>query len=145
MEKSLPADKAHLYSVSAKHDASWLSVAPSIGLGFHLEPEEFHIAVKWWLGLDISYGSQCALCPGSSLDPLGHHANTCKRAADVIFHHNNLRDILAESFQTAHLSVQVKQVQGSAQTSPNQDRQIFLYRTGIEESQPPLTSLLSHR
>ena len=57
MEKSSPADKARLYSVSAKHVASWLSVAPSIGLGFHLEPEEFHIAVKWWLGLDISYGS----------------------------------------------------------------------------------------
>ena len=37
----------------------------------------------------------------------------------------------------------LKQVQGSAQTSPSQDRQIFLYRTGIEESQPPLTSLLS--
>ena len=66
MEKSSPA---RLYTVSAKHAASWFSVAPSIGLGFHLEPEEFHIAVKWWLGLDISYGSQCALCPGSCLDP----------------------------------------------------------------------------
>ena len=30
MEKSSPADKARLYSVSAKHAASWLSVAPSI-------------------------------------------------------------------------------------------------------------------
>ena len=62
---------------SAKHAASWLSVTPFIGLGFHLEPEEFHIAVKWWLGLDSSYGSQCA---GSSLDPLGHYATTCKGA-----------------------------------------------------------------
>ena len=108
MEKSSPADKARLYSVSAKHAASWLSVAPSIGLGFHLDPEEFHIAVKWWLGLDISYGSQCALCPVSSLDSLGHHATTCKRGGDAIFRHNNLRDILAGSFHTAHLSVQVE-------------------------------------
>ena len=65
MEKSSPADKARLCSVSAKHAASRLSVVPSIGLGLHLELEEFHIAVKWWLGLDISYGSQCELCPGS--------------------------------------------------------------------------------
>ena len=104
MEKSSPADKARLYSVSAKHAASWLSVAPSIGLGFHLDPEEFHIAVK----LDISYGSQCALCPVSSLDSLGHHATTCKRGGDAIFRHNNLRDVLAGSFHTAHLSVQVE-------------------------------------
>ena len=105
MEKSSPA---RLYTVSAKHAASWFSVAPSIGLGFHLEPEEFHIAVKWWLGLDISYGSQCALCPGSCLDPLGHHATTCKRGGDAIFRHSNLQNILAESFHTAHLSVQVE-------------------------------------
>ena len=77
--------------------ASRLSATPTIGLGFHLEPEEFHTAVKWWLGLGshmdlnvpwclvaglrhliwismcpgawwlglgISYGSQCALVLG---------------------------------------------------------------------------------
>ncbi|KAL5510407.1 hypothetical protein EMCRGX_G005945 [Ephydatia muelleri] len=31
---------------------------------------------EWWLGLDTSQGSQCALCPGIALDPLGHHAIT---------------------------------------------------------------------
>ena len=35
-------------------------------------------------------------------------------------------------------------MQGSEQTSPSQDRQIFLNRTGIKESQLPLTSGLSH-
>ena len=60
------------------------------------------------MGLDISYGSQCALCPGSSLDHLSHHATTCKKGDDAIFHHDNLWDILAESFHTAHLSVQVE-------------------------------------
>ena len=39
MEKSSPADKTHLHSVSSKHAASWLSLAPSTGLVFHLEPE----------------------------------------------------------------------------------------------------------
>ena len=123
---------------SAKHAASWLSVTPFIGLGFHLEPEEFHIAVKWWLGLDSSYGSQCA---GSSLDPLGHYATTCK---------GSMLYVAIISFETScwnpstihmHLSVQVE-----AQTPPtSQDRQIFLYRTVIEESQLPLTSVLSHQ
>ena len=48
---------------------------------------------------------------------------------------------MAESFHTAHLSVQVE---AGAGLTPSQDWQIFLYRTGIVESQPPLTSLLSH-
>ena len=52
--------------------------------------------------------SVCTLCPGSCLDPLGHHATTCKRGGDAIFRHNNLLDILAEAFQTAHLSVQAE-------------------------------------
>ena len=71
-----------------------LSVTPSIALGFHLEPdlEEFHTAVKWWLGLDILYGSQCALSPGSSL-ALGYHATTCKRGGDAIFCHNKFRGV----------------------------------------------------
>ena len=31
------------------------------------------------------------------LDPLGHHATTCKCGGDVVFCHNKLRDILAET------------------------------------------------
>ena len=31
------------------------------------------------LGLDTSNGSQCALHPASKLDPLGHHATTCRK------------------------------------------------------------------
>ena len=33
----------------------------------------------------------CALCPGSVLDPLGHHVLTCKRGGDVVSRHNKLR------------------------------------------------------
>ena len=52
--------------------------------GLHLEPSQFQVAVKWWLGLDTSGDAQCALCPEKSLDPLGHHATTCKRGGDVV-------------------------------------------------------------
>eukprot|EP00731_Ephydatia_muelleri_P032585 Em0024g129a len=102
------ADKAHLLSVSSPHAGLWLSVTPSEGLGLHLDPSQFQIAIKWWLGLDLSYGSCCPLCPEIALDPLGHHAVTCKRGGDVVSRHNKLRDILAESCRRAHLSVQVE-------------------------------------
>eukprot|EP00731_Ephydatia_muelleri_P024059 Em0016g330a len=61
------ADKARLLSTSAPHAASWLSVVPSVGLGLYLDPNELQIAVKWWLGLDTSRGSSCALCPDVAL------------------------------------------------------------------------------
>ena len=105
---SSPADRARLLSVSSPHAASWISVIPSEGLGLHLEPSEFQVAIKWWLGLDTSSGAMCALCPGSVLDPLGHHALTCKRGGDVVSRHNKLLDALAEACRRAHLSIKVE-------------------------------------
>ena len=74
----------------------------------NLDPSQFQVAIKWWLGLDLSYGSCCPLCPEIALDPLGHHAVTCKRGGDVVSRHNKLRDVLAESCRRAHLGVQVE-------------------------------------
>ena len=93
-DRSPPANKARLLSVSAPHATSWLSVIPSTSQGLHLDPIEFRVAVKWWLGLDTSQGSQCAFCPAHSLDdPLGHHALTCKCGGDVVLRHNALRTL----------------------------------------------------
>ena len=50
---SLP-DKACLLSISSPHAAAWLSVIPSLRLNLQLEPAEFQIAVKWWLGIAVS-------------------------------------------------------------------------------------------
>ena len=36
-------------------------------LGLHLQPSEFQVAIKWWLGLDTSGGLICSLCPGSGV------------------------------------------------------------------------------
>ena len=96
LEQSSPADRARLLSVSFPHAASWVSVVPSEGLGLHLQPSEFQVAIKWWLGLDTSGDSICPLCPGKVLDPLGHHALTCKRGGDVVTRHNKLRDTLID-------------------------------------------------
>ena len=107
-DRSSPANKARLLSVSAPHATSWLSVIPSTSQGLHLDPIEFRVAVKWWLGLDTSQGSQCAFCPAHSLDPLGHHALTCKCGGDVVLRHNALRDTLVHFLHHAHASVQVE-------------------------------------
>ena len=102
------ADRARLLSISAPHSSSWLSVVPSEGLGLHFEPNQYHVALKWWLGLDTSGGSRCSLCPDSILDPLGHHATTCKQGGDIVHRHNLLRDVFADSCRLAHLSVKVE-------------------------------------
>ena len=98
------ADIARLLSTSAPHAASWLTVAPSVGLGLHLDPIELQIAVKWWLGLNTSRGSSCALCPDVALDPLGHHAATCQHGGDVVTHHNRLRDVFLSFCHQSHLA-----------------------------------------
>ena len=108
LNSSSVADKVRLLSVSSPHAASWLSVVPSENLGLHLDPPVFQVAIKWWLGLDTSEGSQCALCPGSTLDHLGHHAVTCKYGGDVVSRHNRIRDILVETCRQAHIGVKVE-------------------------------------
>ena len=102
------ADRARLLSASSPHASLWLTVIPSERQGLHLDPPVLQTALKWWLGLDTAEGSHCALCPDKMLDPLGHHATTCKRGGDVVFRHNKLRDIMAETCRRAHFSVQVE-------------------------------------
>ena len=113
------ADKARLLSTSAPHAASWLSVVPSIGLGLHLDPNELQIAVKWWLGLDTSRGSSCGLCPDVALDPLGHHAATCRRGGDVVIRHNRLRDVFLSFCHQAHIAARLEAGSG---LTPGLDR-----------------------
>ena len=55
---SMP-DNAHLHSISSPHASAWLFVIPSPGSQSHLEPNEFQIALKWWLGIGVSEGSTC--------------------------------------------------------------------------------------
>ena len=50
LETSSNADQARLFSVSAPHASSWLSVLPSQGLGLHLDAPVHEVAIKWWLG-----------------------------------------------------------------------------------------------
>eukprot|EP00731_Ephydatia_muelleri_P034760 Em0075g13a len=95
--------------VSSPHASAWLSVVPSPGLGLSLDPNEHQMAIKWWLGLNTSPGSPpCALCPEHPLDPLGHHAVTCKRGSDAISRHNKLRDIVLQTCHRACISAKAE-------------------------------------
>ena len=102
------ANRARLLFVSLRHAVSWLSVIPSVGLNLHLEPDEFQTALKWWLGIDTSLGSCCPHCPGHQLDPLGHHAVTCKGGGDVVLRHNSLRDVFSQFCHRARLEGQLE-------------------------------------
>ena len=116
---SSPANKARLLSASAPHASSWLSVVPSVGLGLHLDPAKYQIAVLWWLGMNSSIQSVCPFCPDITLDPLGHHAVSCRHGGDVVIRHNRLRNIFAEFCRRAHLSVRVEVGQGLSRVQSN--------------------------
>eukprot|EP00731_Ephydatia_muelleri_P013116 Em0007g426a len=99
--------------------SSQISATPSTGLDLHLDSAECQVALRWWLGLDTSGGSPCPLCPDTALDPLGHHAATCRHGGDVVARHNRLRDIFANFCRRAHLSVQVEVGYGLARDHIN--------------------------
>ena len=57
--------------------------------------------------MDTSLGSRCPHC-GHALDPLGHHALTCKHEGDVVACHNSLRDVVLQFCHRAYLGGQVE-------------------------------------
>eukprot|EP00731_Ephydatia_muelleri_P037801 Em0566g3a len=73
-----------------------------------MDPPEFQVALKWWLGMDLAQGFNCTFCPSLALDPLGHYAITCKHGDDVVSHHNKLRDVFVECCSRANVSAQVE-------------------------------------
>ena len=69
--------------------------------------------------IDTSGGSLCPHCPDIALDPLGHHAASCRHGGDVVARHNHVRDIFANFCRRAHLSVRVKVGYGLARDHVN--------------------------
>ena len=68
---SLP-DRARYIPVSSPNAVAWLSVLPSPGFYLHMDPLEFQVALKWWLGMGLESGPQLHLsnsCLGSQGPP----------------------------------------------------------------------------
>ena len=101
-------NKARMLSISSPHASSWITAIPSTSLKLHLDSAEYQTAIRWWLGLNTSEASPCPCCPELVLDPLGHHAASCRHGGDVVTRHNRLRDIIVEFCRQAHLSVRVE-------------------------------------
>ena len=53
-------------------------------------------------------GSRCPSCSTQSLDPLGHHAVTCKYNGGVVSRHNQLRNTFLESCRQAGVGGQME-------------------------------------
>ena len=53
-------------------------------------------------------GFPCSLCSDITLDPLGHHAATCRQGSDVVLCHNHLWHAFVEFCHQAHLSLKVE-------------------------------------
>ena len=51
---------------------------------------------------------RCPHCPDHQLDPLGHHALTCREGGDAVLRHNSLCDVVAQFCHRAHLGGQLK-------------------------------------
>eukprot|EP00731_Ephydatia_muelleri_P002494 Em0001g2494a len=107
-DSASPANKARLLSASASLATSWVSVLPSGELGLHFDPREFRTAISWWLGLETTKASCCLLCPEIALDPLWHHALSCRRGGDVVLQHNQLRDVFVDICHKANLGVRIE-------------------------------------
>ena len=109
LHNAITANKARLLAESVPQAHAWLRTVPSPGLGLALEPDEIHILLKWWLGLPLcNLEETCPYC-SSQLDPLGHHALTCRYAGDVVTRHNCIRDCIADFCRRAHLSPLMEQ------------------------------------
>ena len=59
-------------------------------IGFYLEPSEFQVTIKWWLGIPVAQGQSCSQC-NAALDAYGHRALCCKMWGDVVSRHNRFR------------------------------------------------------
>ena len=63
--------------------------------------------------LDTSPQQRCPHCHDHQLDPLGHHAVTCKGGGDAVIRHNALRDVFAQFCHRARLGGQLEVGYGS--------------------------------
>ena len=67
--------------------------------------------------MDTSPQVHCSYCPDHQLDPLWHHAMTCKQGGDIVVCLNALRDVFAQFCHRARLGGQLEVGHGSGSDS----------------------------
>lgn len=78
------------------HTTAWMAPAQNSGVGRRMEPSEYRIALKWWLGMRLVGGDAGGPCPccGESMDTMGDHMVSCKYN-QLARRHDAVRDALA--------------------------------------------------
>ena len=73
-------DCARLRCQADSEAGSWLQACPSSGLGLRLNPTEFMVLLRWWLGIPLVPADTSLSCPscGDSMDCFGDHLLCCK-------------------------------------------------------------------
>ena len=100
--------------------------------------------IQTYSRLQLSGGLVWTPCFEVALDPLGHHAISCKQGGggDVVTWQNHLRNVFARSFSLCRFACPVRIEMGS-EVIPDHNLLISLQQGGKEESQLLiLTSLL---
>ncbi|KAJ9442903.1 hypothetical protein DIPPA_31097, partial [Diplonema papillatum] len=86
--------------------------------GKDMEPQEFEVAVKMWLGSAVfEAGQTCEVCKKDGLDRLGHHALSCRHGGDWTAKHHAVRDELYMACLDAALEPK-KEEKGTVGTKP---------------------------
>ena len=101
------------------------------------------MAIRWWLELDTSDRSTCPYCPDTALDPLGHHAMTCRHGGDVIISHNRLWNEVINLCRRAHLSVSVEKGHGLTRDLDH-TRPADILIAGWDSGKPAALDIISH-
>ena len=90
IQESGEREVARLAALSSPQAGAWLQCAPIPALGLHLRNQEFVVAVKFRLGIQVY--NQAGICPacGRDSDALGDHGLVCGNGGERISRHNSL-------------------------------------------------------
>ena len=106
-----PYHRARLLAVAAPHSGDWLHTLPISACGLHLE--DIWVAVGLRLGCAICETHPCPC--GSTVDPLGQHALSCKKNAGRVQRHAWLNNLIHRALIRAD-TLAVKEPQGLSRT-----------------------------
>ena len=96
--------RALAQSTLLPHAGDWLNGVPSPTLGLHLQDQEFHCCLRYWLGVPLhSAPYPGPECHGTA-DQFGDHQVGCGGNADRIWRHDAIRDALFVAAQSAELA-----------------------------------------
>lgn len=146
-----PRSRNLMLACSMPHASDWLLVPPVPALGLGMRSENFRVAMKFRLGIQVvnrafpcpaktADGKEC----GEMFDVLGDHAVCCHNGPSLVHRHNHVRDIMGHSARGAGLAAVVlekKNLVSGSKSKPG-DITVQQLRRGFESTALDVT--ISH-